>query len=107
MRQGKKYILKIRFFDAKGNGEVLIELPFKISSLTRTFPETFTSQSTLGVGISSASVDVGASSIELTLKGKSEVVKSYDITRNAVYSFTLKTSKCPAANSIMGLRFCE
>lgn len=92
MELGKSYGMMLRFFDTQGNGEVLMKLPaFKIAANTRTSPNTFSSQYSLGPGITSGSTGIQPASIEIRQQGKPDVIKNQTLMRTGAASFTVNT----------------
>lgn len=99
MEKGKNYSMSVRYFDTRGNGEVLLNMPFKIAASTRTNANTFTSRSSLGPGVNSGSVDIEPTAIEIKQQGKSDLVRNQTVARSGVVSFTTATRNPVKATS--------
>jgi hypothetical protein len=92
MEKGKSYNMVLRFFDTQGNGEVLMSLAdFKITPSTRTSPNTYTSESSLGPGIFTGSTGIEPVSMEIKQQGKTDLVKNRVLAKSGVVSFTVTT----------------
>ena len=76
LETGKNYLLKVRFFDKRGHGEIWVEMPFKLASKTELFNNILFTEFTLGDGIKSGAVETEVK--KLTLK-QSDTDKSYKI----------------------------
>jgi tetratricopeptide (TPR) repeat protein len=105
MEVGKNYTLKIRYFDSGGNGEVTVLLPFKIALRTQNSASTFSSQSVLGSGVYSASVEIEPKSIEVKQKGKTIVIRPTGLIKNTTYAYALIANKRLPPNLNLTLRF--
>ena len=107
MEIGKNYSMQLRFFDTQGNGEVLMNLPvFKIGKTTRTSSSTFSSQYSMGPGITSGSTGIEPLSLEIKQQGKPDLVKNQTLLRTGVASFTVNTRN-PTAVASYQLRLID
>jgi tetratricopeptide (TPR) repeat protein len=99
----KNYLLKVRFFDKRGNGEVLVEMPFTLAKKSDVFNNTSTTVNTLGLGIKSAAV--GAEVKSLTFKNADNSVEDhFKLKANQPYTLNLTGVKKLAANVQYSLR---
>jgi tetratricopeptide (TPR) repeat protein len=101
LEAGKKYSVTIRYYDARGKGEVLVYFPFHIATRTLTVSNTFRSTDVLGPGITAASVDIEPAAIEFNHKGSRNAMKSMMFDKNSNYAFTLTAKTKPAASNVM------
>jgi tetratricopeptide (TPR) repeat protein len=106
MEKGKNYAMAVRYFDTRGNGEVLLSMPFKIMANTRTNSNTFTSKAALGPGVTSGSVGIEPILLEIKQQGKSDVVKNQTLARSAIASFTV-TARNPATVTNYKMRLVD
>jgi tetratricopeptide (TPR) repeat protein len=107
MEKGKSYSMILRFFDTQGNGEVLMSLAdFKITPATRTNPNTFKSESSLGPGIFTGSTGIEPVSLEIKQQGKTDLVKNRVLAKSGVISFTV-TTRNPGAEANYQFRLID
>jgi tetratricopeptide (TPR) repeat protein len=86
---GENYRIKIRFFDKRGNAEILIDMPAKVSAKTQVSSSIKSTVSTLGLGIVSKSVEAEVQSLDIQLLGKGEKLKPFVQQANQKYSLNL------------------
>ncbi|MBM3177081.1 MAG: tetratricopeptide repeat protein [Bacteroidetes bacterium] len=84
----KQYLLTAHFFDTKGNAELFVELPFKITKTTLHTINLKTEKKVLKNGIVIEGLGGTLSGLELHHKGKGTPVDSSKIESNTDYTFT-------------------
>ncbi|MES2766938.1 MAG: tetratricopeptide repeat protein [Bacteroidota bacterium] len=104
LETGKNYLVKVRFFDKRGTGELFVEMPFISALKTDMFNNTSTTVNTLGEGIKSAAV--GAQIKDLSFKNTTTkaAITNLDLKGNQRYSINLQGVKSISSNAQYLLR---
>ncbi len=92
MVAGKSYDMRAHFFDTKGNGEIFIEMPIKVTAKTLSAQKFISTNGTVGPGMISAAVEGEITGMALHHKGHGgeiqfnalEVENHYTLTANDV-----------------------
>lgn len=84
----KEYLIKIRFFDKRGKGEVIVEMPFYLTDKTDKSDKITSSQNSLGPGINTAAVGAEVASLTITGEGN-KPVKDNTLAANQTYNINL------------------
>jgi tetratricopeptide (TPR) repeat protein len=82
------YLLKARFYDKRGEGEVLVNMPLTIKSEASKNANILTTESSLGLGISSAAVDIEIDKLDFVSESK-EVVSPEELKSDLAYFVNL------------------
>lgn len=103
LEANKEYILKIRFFDKRGGGEILVEMPFFLTGKTDRSNKITTNVNGLGAGVKMAAV--GADATSFTVTGQdSKPVKDGVLAPNQTYNVNIGGLKYLGAGSTYMIR---
>ncbi|MCU0445155.1 MAG: tetratricopeptide repeat protein [Microscillaceae bacterium] len=102
---GKNYRVKMRFFDKRGNAELLIDMPVKLTAKTQMSSSIKSTVATLGLGIVSKSIETEVQSLDIQLVGKAEKFKPAQQTANQKYQLNLYNVKNLNPNADFTIRW--
>ena len=105
MVSGKSYDMRAHFFDTKGNGELFIEMPIKVTPKTLTAPDFLATTGKVGDGMQSAAVGGEIKFVEV--HHKSEQVKFNELQANTTYTLTANEVKNLNKHSHFMFRFID
>jgi tetratricopeptide (TPR) repeat protein len=102
---GKNYRVKIRFFDKRGNGELFIDMPVKLTARTQVASNVKSSASILGLNIQTRSVETEVQSLDIQVVGKVEKLKTDKQASNQKYRLNLNEVKNLTPNADFTMRW--
>lgn len=86
LKYNEPYIIKIRNYDMRSNAEAWVHYPFIMSWKTSTHSITRSSQGTLGLGITSASVGTTLDKLSFVAKNEQEATIHFHLKSNTLYT---------------------
>ncbi len=89
LKYGKKYLLRLRYFDKRGTAEALVYFPFVMSKNTEVKNSISTSSSSLGIGITGASVEAKVGKVIFQEEGTQTDANRFLLTQNTNYAIHL------------------
>lgn len=107
MVAGKHYELMIHFFDTKGNGELIVEMPMKAAARTLSAANFSNVNTGLGAGVISAGVGGQIKGMELHHKSHGSAIQFNQLEANAHYTLTASEVKNLNKHSDFMFRFVD
>lgn len=107
LKYNKNYLLKIRFYDKRGTAEAYIHFPFIMSAKTNIQNNILTTESSLGMGISTAAIETKVEKISFIRDKTNEVDMHTKLKKDTYYKIKLENISDLSTKSKYTLRLVD